>query len=290
MASWLGTAINQLKPWGVARPEEAEMDLEEDGSCRVHTWFMGMAGDIAAFREYAAQRNDPELFERFWCSGEGEVIHFPGFDCLFSHAITYPVLLEQCAAIDVRQRLIPAQFLMLDGLNLSTSRNHAIWARELVEQVGSDSARLYLASVAPEEEEGNFSRDAFACWHKDLFVELIPRIFQAVEAKNMNWRWSRELTGPDGEILDALGQKWVAAGDASHFSMKALAATILDAFALCRVRLEQDKPIAHLAAFIAVAGQALIPDLSHHLITQFRLPKNAILCWLVDVTLADYNI
>jgi methionyl-tRNA synthetase len=290
MESWLDTAINQLKPWGITRPGEAGLDLAEDDSCRVHTWFMGMAGYIAAFREYAAQRNEADLFSRFWCAGEGEVVHFLGFDCVFSHAIAYPVLLEQCPDINVRQRFIPNQFLMLDGLNLSTSRNHAIWARELVEKVGSDSARLYLASIAPEEEEGDFRRDEFESWHQALFEDLVPRIFHEMEVKNMHWSWSRELTGPDAGILDGLRQKWISAGDASHFSMKALAATLLDAFALCRVRLDQGQSVAHLAAFIAVAGQALIPDLSHRLITQFRLPENAILCWLVDGTLADYNI
>ncbi|MGR7572724.1 methionine--tRNA ligase [Klebsiella aerogenes] len=288
LESWLDTAINQLKPWGVTRPEEAGLDLAEDGSRRVHTWFMGMAGYIAAFREYAAQRQDADLFSRFWCSGEGEVVHFLGFDCVFSHAIAYPVLLDQRPDIHVRQRFIPNQFLMLDGLNLSTSRNHAIWARELVEKAGSDSARLYLASIAPEEEEGDFRQNEFERWHQALFDDLLPRIFHAMETEKMSW--SRQLTGPDAGLLDGLRQKWLAAGDASHFSMKALAATLLDAFALCRVRLDQHQPVAHLAAFIAVAGQALIPELSQRLITQFRLPENAILCWLVDGALADYNI
>ncbi|MFU9136834.1 methionine--tRNA ligase [Erwinia tasmaniensis] len=290
MDSWLDTAINQLKPWGITRPEEAGLDLEEDGSCRVHTWFMGMAGYIAAFREYAAQRNEADLFSRFWYSGDGEIVHFLGFDCLFSHAIAYPVLLEQCPEINVRQSFIPNQFLKLDGLNLSTSRNHAIWARELVEKVGSDSARLYLASIAPEEEEGDFRSDEFESWHQAIFEDLVPRIFHEVEAETMNWSWSRELTGPDAGLLNGLRQKWLSAGDASNFSMKALAATILDAFALCRVRLGQGEPVTHLAAFIAVAGQALIPDLSHRLIAQFRLYENAILCWLVDGSPADYSI
>ncbi|WP_246766078.1 methionine--tRNA ligase, partial [Pseudomonas syringae] len=88
--SWLRDSLEHLHDWGVTRPGDGGLDLQADGSCRVHTWFMGLAGYMAAFREYADRVGRPELFRQYWQSGQGTLVHFLGFDCVFSHAIVYP--------------------------------------------------------------------------------------------------------------------------------------------------------------------------------------------------------
>ena len=286
--SWLGPAIASLGDWGVTRPGDAGLDLTPDGSCRVHTWFMGLAGYMAAFREYADKVGKPSLYDDYWKSGSGRLVHFLGFDCVFSHALVYPALLSTMSTEHVSQQFYPNQFLKLDGLNLSTSRNHAIWARELVEQACEDSARLYLASIAPEEAEANFERGTFHAWRQSVFLDLVPRLLAVGEKGDRDW-WSN-MTGVDRAVVQGLRQQWLAAGDPDRFSMRKLSSVVIDALVLARERLDSGRAVSHLAAFIAVAGQSLHPRLSQRLVAAFDLNEKEVTRCLVEGSVVEYSI
>ncbi|AAY37788.1 methionine--tRNA ligase [Pseudomonas syringae] len=286
--SWLRDSLEHLHDWGVTRPGDGGLDLQADGSCRVHTWFMGLAGYMAAFREYADRVGRPELFRQYWQSGQGTLVHFLGFDCVFSHAIVYPAQLTALHDIKVRQRFMPNQFLKLDGLNLSTSRNHAIWVGDLAREACADSARLYLASIAPEESEGDFRLAQFLAWRAEVFSEFFPALLDAGSNRDDHW-WSG-LCGADAGLLEALRVQWSKASEPAQFSMKRMAQVLLDAIAITRGRLAEGRPVSHLAAFIAVAGKALIPDMSAQIISAFALPEARVHATLMNGPAAEYSI
>ncbi|AKF46256.1 methionine--tRNA ligase [Pseudomonas fragariae (ex Marin et al. 2024)] len=286
--SWLRDSLEHLHDWGVTRPGDGGLDLQTDGSCRVHTWFMGLAGYMAAFREYADRVGRPELFRQYWQSGQGTLVHFLGFDCVFSHAIVYPAQLTALHDIKVRQRFMPNQFLKLDGLNLSTSRNHAIWVGDLAREACADSARLYLASIAPEESEGDFRLAQFLAWRAEVFSEFFPALLDAGSNRDDHW-WSG-LCGADAGLLEALRVQWSKASEPAQFSMKRMAQVLLDAIAITRGRLAEGRPVSHLAAFIAVAGKALIPDMSAQIISAFALPEARVHATLMNGPAAEYSI
>ncbi|MCH5552460.1 methionine--tRNA ligase [Pseudomonas syringae pv. syringae] len=286
--SWLRDSLEHLHDWGVTRPGDGGLDLQADGSCRVHTWFMGLAGYMAAFREYADRVGRPELFRQYWQSGQGTLVHFLGFDCVFSHAIVYPAQLTALHDIRVRQRFMPNQFLKLDGLNLSTSRNHAIWVGDLAREACADSARLYLASIAPEESEGDFRLAQFLAWRAEVFSEFFPALLDAGSNRDDHW-WSG-LCGADAGLLEALRVQWSKASEPAQFSMKRMAQVLLDAIAITRGRLAEGRPVSHLAAFIAVAGKALIPDMSAQIISAFALPEARVHATLMNGPAAEYSI
>ncbi|EGH70150.1 methionine--tRNA ligase [Pseudomonas syringae] len=286
--SWLRDSLEHLHDWGVTRPGDGGLDLQADGSCRVHTWFMGLAGYMAAFREYADRVGRPELFRQYWQSGQGTLVHFLGFDCVFSHAIVYPAQLTALHDIKVRQRFMPNQFLKLDGLNLSTSRNHAIWVGDLAREACADSARLYLASIAPEESEGDFRLAQFLAWRAEVFSEFFPALLDAGSNRDDHW-WSG-LCGADAGLLEALRVQWSKPSEPAQFSMKRMAQVLLDAIAITRGRLAEGRPVSHLAAFIAVAGKALIPDMSAQIISAFALPEARVHATLMNGPAAEYSI
>ena len=285
---WLSDTLEHLHDWGVTRPGDGGLDLQPDGSCRVHTWFMGLAGYMAAFREYAANTGQPDLFRRYWQSGQGSLVHFLGFDCVFSHAIVYPAQLSVLSDLKVQQRFVPNQFLKLDGLNLSTSRNHAIWVGDLAHDACADSARLYLASIAPEETEGDFRLQHFLNWRQALFIDFIPALLEAGRRGQDDW-WSG-LCGPDAGLLEALRLQWSRAAEPAHFSMKGMAQALLDVIAITRTRLAEGRPVHHLAACIAVLGKALIPDTAAAIVSAFDLPEARVNATLMSGSAAEYSI
>lgn len=286
--SWLHETLEHLHDWGVTRPGDAGLDLAADGSCRVHTWFMGLAGYMAAFREYADRIGQPELFRQYWQSGQGTLVHFLGFDCVFSHAVVYPAQLAVLDHLKVDQRFVPNQFLKLDGLNLSTSRNHAIWVGDLARQACADSARLYLASIAPEDCEGDFRLAHFLEWREEVFGTFFPALLASAGQQDGDW-WSG-LCGADAGLLEALRLQWIAASEPAQFSMKTMAAVLLDVIAITRTRLAEGRPISHFAAFIAITGQSLIPDMGARLIEAFDLPEARVTATIMSGSAAEYSI
>lgn len=59
--------------------------------------------------------------------------------------------------IHLPQVLLANEFYRLDGLKFSTSRNHAIWGRELLHDQNVDLVRFYLAHTGPETEQTSFT-------------------------------------------------------------------------------------------------------------------------------------
>lgn len=275
LGTWAKHAIPTLQDWGVTRPGDGGLDLLPDGSCRIHTWFMGLAGYIAALREYAEMAGDQGLANDYLNDPEAKFIHFLGYDCAFSHALVYPALLSTMAAYKIEQRFVPNLFLKLDGENLSTSRRHAIWVAEFAERAPSDSIRLYLASVAPEQEGGDFRSKEFDQWLADTFDVLVPDILNAgsrMPAAGL----ANQISGEDQEIRD-LAARLERAADPESFSMKAMAAVLLDTLDLAKKRLEAGQQITPLALFLAAAGEPLIPRLSAQIVEAYGFDEAALL-------------
>jgi methionyl-tRNA synthetase len=286
--AWLVQTLEHLHDWGVTRPGDAGLDLAEGDLCRVHTWFMGLAGYMAAFREHAERIGQPDMFQQYWQSEQGTLVHFLGFDCVFSHAVVYPALLSVLDDLDIRQQFMPNQFLKLDGLNLSTSRNHAIWVADLARQACADSARLYLASIAPEECEGDFRLQHFLNWREGLFGEFFPALLAVGAPPQTSW-WSG-MCGADAGLLEALRLKWIDATQPEQFSMKAMASVLLDAIAIAQARLGEGRPVSHFAAFISMTGQALIPDTAARIAEAFELPLDRVNATILSGSAAEYCI
>jgi len=281
---WLDDTIaTKLHDWGVTRPHDGGLDLAPDGSMRVHTWFMGLAGYMAAFREWADQEGrEPGLFEQYWTSPDNYLVHFLGFDCVLSHAIVYPAIKSDMPELAIKQRYFPNQFLTLDGLNLSTSRNHAIWMRDLVAEACSDSARLYLASVAPEEAEGDFSIAGFRAWRQDVFGTFVPHLLGPAAA--------RRTEGGKSATVAGWRDRWRHATSLDHFSMKQLAVLVQEIIDTIRADHAAGRSNTCLALALSVFARPLTPKLSDQILAAFHVDAAEASRRVLDDAVAEYMI
>jgi methionyl-tRNA synthetase len=90
---------------------------------------------------------------------EWKIVHFFGYDNSFYHAILYPVLYHLAFPgwqpdIDYHVN----EFYLLDGEKFSTSRRHAIWAKDMVGPDNVDAVRFYLGRIRPEGRRTDFTR------------------------------------------------------------------------------------------------------------------------------------
>ncbi|MEM7049899.1 MAG: class I tRNA ligase family protein [Acidobacteriota bacterium] len=140
-------AVSQQSDWGIPVPVEGFEDQA------IYVWFEMAPGYLAATRELGEQAEDA-----FWRSAEAEVVQFFGFDNGYFHAVLFPAIFM---AFDDSLRLpttfVTNEFYRYEGEKFSTSRNHAMWARELLAEVPVDVARYCLAFDGPEREQSNFT-------------------------------------------------------------------------------------------------------------------------------------
>ncbi|MEO9236549.1 MAG: class I tRNA ligase family protein, partial [Jatrophihabitantaceae bacterium] len=123
---------------------------------------------------------------------------FHGIDNGFYFALLWPALY---AALGARPDQIGGtvvnEFYTLDGSKFSTSRNHAIWADELLDREDPEIVRLYLAWDRPDRYQSDFTMAAF-----EQFRNRVAPLLAGTETVPAQ---PAELAGPDlVRGLDAL--------------------------------------------------------------------------------------
>ena len=106
--------------------------------------------------------------------------------------------MNDCGLIDIRepfkQRLNRGLILGPDGNKMSKSKGNVINPDEIVERLGADTVRLYLAFIGPYNEPGNYPWDPNGVVGVRRFLERV-------------WRLHETLQEVDGEgVLKALNQ------------------------------------------------------------------------------------
>jgi methionyl-tRNA synthetase len=159
----------------LAYPTDWGIPFGRDGSQHVDVWVemgLGYLREIGRRFDPTAQRAD-ELV-RAW--GElGQMWHFLGIDNAFYYAVLFPALLAAAGLPDGKLGgLVVNEFYRLDGAKFSTSRNHAIWAHEMLAGEDPGTVRLYLCWDRPDPLESDFTAEAYQRF-RDWWSEVRQR-------------------------------------------------------------------------------------------------------------------
>ncbi|WP_432972611.1 class I tRNA ligase family protein [Dactylosporangium sp. CA-233914] len=106
---------------------------------------------------------DPAAFADVWRRRVRGMWNFYGIDNAYFYGIMWPALLAT-AGVDLGRLAgmsVVNRFFTLDGFKFSTSRNHAIWANELLAEADPAIVRLFLAFNRPDRVGSDFTREAF---------------------------------------------------------------------------------------------------------------------------------
>ena len=141
-------AMTRDLDWGVPVPVKGA-----EGKV-MYVWFDAPIGYITATKEAAG-----DDWERWWKDSETELTHFLGKDNIVFHTIIFPAMLHAHGEF-IQPTNVPAnEFLNLEGDKISTSRNHAIWLHEYLEEFPgkTDELRYALTSILPETKDADFT-------------------------------------------------------------------------------------------------------------------------------------
>lgn len=87
-----------------------------------------------------------------------DTVQFFGIDNSFFQAVLIPALFMAYAPDGaLPSKLVANEFYLLDGTKFSTSRRHAVWALEALEEFGADTVRFHVLADRPNGRQTSFS-------------------------------------------------------------------------------------------------------------------------------------
>jgi methionyl-tRNA synthetase len=159
--SWLKSGLQPRSmtrdlDWGIDVP------LEEATGKKLYVWMDAPIGYISATKQWAIDNGKD--WKLYWKKQADEaddtcLIHFIGKDNIVFHCIIFPSILHAHGEYVLPQNVPANEFLNLEGDKLSTSRNHAVWLHEYLEEFPGkqDELRYVLTSILPETSDSEFT-------------------------------------------------------------------------------------------------------------------------------------
>jgi len=147
----LPRAMTRDLDWGVKVPVEGA-----DGKV-LYVWLDAPLGYISATKQWATENNKD--WEPYWKDKDTKLLHFIGKDNIVFHCIIFPIILKAHGDYILPDNIPANEFLNLEGDKISTSRNHAVWLHEYLEDFPGkqDELRYVLTSIAPESKDSEFT-------------------------------------------------------------------------------------------------------------------------------------
>jgi methionyl-tRNA synthetase len=204
-----GRPITRDIEWGIPLP------LEGYDHKRLYVWFEAVMGYFTASVEWAHNVGQPEKWKEWWYDPAARTFYFMGKDNIPFHTIIWPgelMAVERLYEDDETKTLnlpydVPAnEYLNMESQKLSTSRNWAIWAPDMLERYDPDPVRYYLIAIAPETRDTDFTWQDFVRRNNDELVatwgNLVNRML-SFAYKNFDGRVPQpgELDDLDRDVL-----------------------------------------------------------------------------------------
>lgn len=143
-------AITRDLDWGIEVPKEGYEDK------KIYIWAENVLGYLSA--SYAAAKNNPDFFEKLWRGENSKHYYVHGKDNIPFHTIILPgLLLAHGEKWRLPDSIVSCEYLTLEGRKISTSRNWAIWVKDLIYDYDPDSIRYFLIGNGPEKRDTDFS-------------------------------------------------------------------------------------------------------------------------------------
>jgi len=197
-------AVTRDLHWGVPVP------LEGTEGKVLYVWFDAPIGYISSTREWAKKQGDPELWKKYWWDSETRLVHFIGKDNIFFHALMFPAMMMAYGSYVLPENVPANEYLNLEGLKFSTSRNFAVWLHDYLDRFHPDPLRYYLCANMPETRDMDFNLKEFQAHNNnelaDTVGNFINRTLTFVERYFDRCVPQRHSPGElDSQMLERLG-------------------------------------------------------------------------------------
>lgn len=205
-SSWLKSGLQPRSmtrdlDWGVDVP------LEEAKGKKLYVWLDAPIGYISATKQWAIDYG--KNWEDYWkkqanSEDDSTLIHFIGKDNIVFHCIIFPAILHAHGEYILPENVPANEFLNLEGDKLSTSRNHAVWLHEYLEEFPGkqDELRYVLTSILPETSDAEFTWKDFQARVNNELVAILGNFVNRVMVLSHKYFDGKVLKGSDFHDTD----------------------------------------------------------------------------------------
>nr|WP_294793087.1 methionine--tRNA ligase [uncultured Mucilaginibacter sp.] len=210
--SWLKSGLQPRSmtrdlDWGIDVP------LEEAKGKKLYVWMDAPIGYISATKQWAIDKGKD--WQLYWKKQANEaddtcLIHFIGKDNIVFHCIIFPSILHAHGEYVLPQNVPANEFLNLEGDKLSTSRNHAVWLHEYLEEFPGkqDELRYVLTSILPETSDSEFTWKDYQARVNNELVAILGNFVNRVMIlmhKFYDGKVEGKIKLTDGYLNDEIG-------------------------------------------------------------------------------------
>jgi len=258
----------------------------------LYVWLDAPIGYVSATKQWAIDQGKPEVWKNWWQSEDADLVHFIGKDNIVFHCIIFPILLKTHGDYNLPINVPANEFLNLEGDKISTSRNHAVWLHEYLEDFPNrkDELRFVLTSIAPETKDSEFIwKDYQARVNNELVAILGNFVNRVVVLTNKYYNGLVPFQASDWEVIDtchaaiAKSQEFIAqfkfrdalteAMNLARHGNKFLAD--LEPWKLQKTDPEAVKKIMfsalNITAYLAEAIEPFLPETAHNIREMLRI-------------------
>lgn len=281
-------AMTRDLDWGVPVP------LENAEGKVLYVWLDAPIGYISATKQWAIDQEKPGDWKRWWQDPDSELIHFIGKDNIVFHCIIFPILLQTHGDFNLPSNVPANEFLNLEGDKISTSRNHAVWLHEYLEDFPGrrDELRYVLTSIAPETKDSEFTwKDYQARVNNELVAILGNFVNRVVVLTHKYYNGLVPVGTFDPELQAEVDRQLAAMGEnIEAFKFRAALANALDLARLGNKyladlepwKLQKTNPEAverimfnalNISAFLAEAFDAFLPETAQKIREMLRIDR-----------------
>lgn len=155
-------AVTRDLKWGIDVPKEGFQDK------KIYIWAENVLGYLSAV-SILCKEQGLDFREIYGKNSRHYYVH--GKDNIPFHTIILPsLLLAHGEKLHLPDEIISSEYVTLEGRKISTSRNYAVWARELCEKFDPDAVRYFFMVNGPEKRDTDFS---FREFRQQINSELV---------------------------------------------------------------------------------------------------------------------
>ncbi|TKC00341.1 methionine--tRNA ligase [Pedobacter cryophilus] len=310
-SSWLKQGLQPRSmtrdlDWGVDVP------LTEAKGKKLYVWLDAPIGYISATKQWAID-NDKD-WQLYWKKQENEadnacLIHFIGKDNIVFHCITFPSILQAHGDYILPEQVPANEFLNLEGDKLSTSRNHAVWLHEYLEEFPNkqDELRYVLTSIMPETSDSEFTWKDYQARVNNELVAILGNFVNRVMILMHKFYDGKVLGGEvlkDQSIYDQIGTAYdEVEQNLNAYKFRNAISAIMDVARLGNRYLTENEPwkvykenpeaarevlqnCLHIIAHLATLTQAFLPNSAKKLFYMLNADKDGY-SYDEEITFAD---
>ncbi len=151
-------AVTRDLDWGIDVPNP---DFENK---KIYIWAENVLGYLSGSYQTALKRGDD--FNELWFGNNTKHYYVHGKDNIPFHSIILPgLLLANGKGWHLPDEIVSCEYLTLEGRKISTSKNYAVWVREMLDSFDPDSIRYFLITNGPEKRDTDFTWREFVNSH-----------------------------------------------------------------------------------------------------------------------------